>query len=96
MKMKDIWNFISRNALWLGIGLLALLLLGPGLAEFKTLLFIGSVESLALALSGVAAYVYTKIDFTSTLINSNLGFIFLGVHICVGLVVLGVYIAQFG
>ena len=93
--MKDIWNFIIRHAIWIALVVLALLLFKPGLSEIRTLLLIVAVESIALALSGLALYAYTKIDFTKELGNLNPGLIFLGVHICVGLVVMGVYIAQF-
>ena len=93
--MKNIWNFISRHAIWFIIGIISVLCFNPGFAEIKTLLFITLIESLAIALSGIAVYAYTKIDFTKDMVNTNLGFIFLGVHLCIGLVVMGVYIAQF-
>jgi hypothetical protein len=93
--MNNIKDFISRNAVWLITGLFGALLLNPALAEIKTLLMITVIESLAIALSGLALYVYTRIDFTRSAINTNPGFVFLGVHACVGLVVLGVYMAQF-
>lgn len=93
--MKKLLDFIKRNSLWLIAGGLALFFLNPTIAEIKTIFLIISVESLALALSGIAVFVYTKIDFTKELEGNNLGLIFLGVNICVGLTVLGVYIAQF-
>jgi len=93
--MKNIWNFISRHAIWFIIGIISILFFNPGFAEIKTMLFITLIESLAIALSGIAVYAYTKIDFTKDMVNTNLGFIFLGVHLCIGLVVMGVYIAQF-
>ena len=94
--MNSIINFIQRHSTWIMLGLSALLLLSPCLAEIKTFLLIVTVESIALGLSGISMFVYTKVDFTKELTGSNLGLIFLGVHLCVGLVVLGVYIAQFG
>ncbi len=93
--MEKKTNVLFRNTVLLAIGAVPLFILQPGIAEIKTLLLIAGIESLALALSGIAAYVYTQIDFTRHSLNSNLGYIFLGVHICTGLVVLGVYIAQF-
>ena len=107
--MKTIYSFISRHSVWIFFGLISLWLLGWGLAEIKTILFILTIESLALALSGFCLYAYTKIDFVRGLYQvrdkeeakSNdifihaVSFIFLGVHILVGLTVLGVYIAQF-
>lgn len=107
--MKTIYSFVSRHSLWIILSILSLWLLGWGLAELKTILFILTIESIALALSGLCLYAYTKIDFVKGLYqskeietsNSNyfliqaISFIFLGVHILVGLSVLGVYIAQF-
>ncbi len=94
--MKNIINFVKRHILWLGLGLLSLFIFRPGLAEVKTMLLIAAIESLAIALSGLALYAYTKVDFTRDTANTNPGFIFLGVHLSVGLIVLGVYLAQCG
>ena len=88
-------NLIKRNSVLLLIGLFALFLLGPETAEIKTILLVIAIESISIALSGFALYVYTKIDFTDGAFHNNPGIILLGVHICVGLSVLGVYIAQF-
>jgi hypothetical protein len=94
--MERIIDFIKRNLLLIAIAIGAIWLLKPELAEIRTLFLIAAIETVAIALSGVAVYVYTRIEFTRQIVNSNLGFIFLGVHICVGLVVLGVYLVQFG
>ena len=109
-KLKAVIDFISRNTVWIILGAIAYFFLKPGSAEIQTFLLIAFLESTALALSGIALYVYTRIPFTKFLlegddgkINSSekgavlnvLGYIFLGVHILVGLIVLGVYIAQF-
>ena len=93
--MKKYIDFLKRNLVWIALGALACLLIGPGMAEIRTLLFIALSESLALGLSGLAAYAYTQIDFTGSKDTSVLGQIFLGVHVCVGLIVMGVYLAQF-
>lgn len=95
IKLWDILNFIGRNVVWIMICILSMFLFKPGLAEIKTLLLILSIESFAIALSGMAVYAFTKIDFLKQEAGNTLGLIFLGVHICVGLSVLGVYIAQF-
>ena len=94
--MKEIYDFIKRNIVWLLLGTIAIWLFKPEIAEIKTILLISTIEAMALGLSGIAAFVYTKIDFTQAHNNSNLGFIFLGVHVCIGLTILGVYLAQFG
>lgn len=93
--MHRIIDFITRNGLWLIIALIAILALEPAVAEIKTFFIVCFTESLALALSGAAAFAYTRVDFASERGGNALGFIFLGAHICVGLTVLGVYIAQF-
>ena len=94
--MKKALNFMLRHSIWVAIGGSALIFLQPEFAEIKTLLLITAIEALALALSGVSVFVYTRIDFTKYFVNANPGLVFLGVHMCVGLIVLGVYIAQFG
>ncbi len=103
--MKKINDFILRNAIWLALGGCGYLLLNPAIAEMNTLILIIIIEALALALSGISVYSFTKLNFTNSDysrmdfpnngLSHTLGFIFLGVHICVGLTVLGVYIAQF-
>lgn len=94
--MDTIKETLLRNLLWISIAVAALILLSPGKAEFNTLLLISLTESIAIGFSGAAVYAYTKLDFTRAYLSNSLGFIFLGVHICVGLAVLGVYIAQLG
>lgn len=93
--MKNIPDFIKRHSVWLLTGLLSVLLLSPAFTELRTILFITTLESLAIALSGVAAFVYTRINFSENSGSPNPGLIFLGVHICVGLGILGIYIVQF-
>lgn len=94
--MQNIINFFKRNVIWFGLGLAALLLLSPAAPEFRTLLLAIAIECLALAMSGLSVYVYTKMDFIQEKSTHILGQIFLGVHICSGLCVLGVYMAQWG
>lgn len=88
-------EFIKRHLSWLLLIALSLFLFQPAISEYKLILLIITIEALAIALSGVASFCYTKLDFTKDYNSFNLGFIFLGVHICVGLAVLGVYLAQF-
>ena len=82
-------------------GLLATILiaswvvLSPGIEEIQTLLILIMVEVTAVGLSALAVYSFTRIDFTYGIATNNLGYIFLGVHICVGLTILGVYLVQF-
>ncbi|MBS4001014.1 MAG: hypothetical protein KGZ71_11090 [Desulfobulbaceae bacterium] len=97
MTIKSLYLFhvIKRHAIWLIMLIGAIVLFNPQIEEFTTIMFIITVELIAIALSGVANYVYTRIDFPS---HSPivLGFIFLGVHICAGLTILGVYLVQYG
>ncbi|MFA6571082.1 MAG: hypothetical protein WCT77_07580 [Bacteroidota bacterium] len=93
--MKDVLNFIKRHATWIVLTVITLLLFQPGMSEIRTLLLIVAIDCVALALSGISLYAYTKIDLLKEGSSINPGLVFLGVHICVGLVVLGVYIAQF-
>ncbi len=91
--MKKI-DMLLRNSIWIILGAIAMMALKPDIAEINTILLVVLVESLALALSGIALFVYSRIDFTREMTGSSIGLIFLGVHICIGLVVIGVYIAQ--
>ena len=93
--MQKYLDYLKRHLLWIVTGIIGAALLQPSLGEVKTLLIIVIVESLAVALSGFAQYVYTQIDFTRDSAVHSLGMIFLGVHILVGLTILGVFLAQF-
>lgn len=96
--MQKAWEFLKRNALWVILLLFAMYSMAFQQELVKTLYVILSFEALALGLSGLAQYVFTKIDFTADDSDNSktLGYIFLGVHILVGLVAMGTYIAQFG
>jgi len=57
---KTAWGFIFRNLFWIVIGILCFWGLGS-LTEMRTvILTIVLIESLALGLSGISSYVYTK------------------------------------
>lgn len=86
---------ISRNISWLLPAVIAAVLLKPAISEINTILLVILFECLAIALSALALYAYTRIDFIREHQEVAIGKIFLGVHILVGLCVLGVYIAQF-
>lgn len=93
---------IKRHSIWFLFGALGLILLRPAMPELKTIFFVLIIESIALMLSGLSVHAFTEIDFIKEIYNENkniqsntLGFIFLAVHLCIGLAVLGVYIAQF-
>ena len=93
--MKTFIDFIKRHFVWIIAGLISLVMLNPTIAEIKTLLLIVISECLAIALSGLAQFVYTKIDFIRENAVNSLGMIFIGVHLLCGLTILGVYLAQY-
>jgi hypothetical protein len=94
MRHKMNKDFIMRNGIWVLLISFALYLLKPALAEQNTIFFIVAMEAIALALSSIALFAYSKINFTENQYNSNMGLIFLGVHLSVGLGVVGIYIMQ--
>ncbi len=88
--------FISRHISWILPTFIALVLLKPSGAEFKTISLVILFECIAIALSGLAVFAYTRLNFVHKEAYVCIAHIFLGVHITVGLIVVGVYIAQFG
>ena len=96
IEFEAISDFIFRNIIWIMIAGFGFWFLKPQLPEIRTLLMIAVIEAIAVGLSGTAVLVYTKINFLKSENHQVLGQIFIGVHILVGLAVLGVYIAQFG
>lgn len=93
--MNRLYDRIERYSLWLLIALGAVFIIKPAIQEINTIMLIVIVETVALVLSRLAVLAYTRIDFISERSEIMLASIFTGVHICTGLVVLGVYIAQF-
>lgn len=95
LNKEHYWDIIRRHGIWILLFTAMMLLFSPQKEEFATIMLIIVIELLATALSGLSAYIYTRIDFP-THSQIVLGHIFLGVHLCVGLTVLGVYFVQFG
>lgn len=73
--------------------------------EMRTLMLLIFLEILAIMLSGLSLFIFTKINFIKGLTNEKrnssqssyyilLGLIFLSVHICIGLSILGLNITQ--
>jgi len=87
----NIRNIIMRNSVLLLIGIFALALLSPQTAEIRTLLFLIVLESLAIALSSISSYIFTKLDFIKIQSTNVLSAIFLSVHLLIGFGVLGIY-----
>jgi hypothetical protein len=95
INMNRIYDRIERYSLWLLIVLTAVFIIKPAIQEINTIMLIVIVETVALTLSRLAALAYTRIDFISERSEIMLASLFIGVHICTGMTVLGVYIAQF-
>lgn len=94
LSLEKIWDFARRNSLWMLLIVAIAFALNLSSEIINTALLIILFEGIALGLSGFAAFVYTKVDFTRTQMWNTLGSIFLGVHICIGLAVMGVYFTQ--
>lgn len=109
-KFKDFVDFVMRHGLTIMLIVIVAWFLHPTIQEVRTLLMLIGLEALAIVLSGFALFAYTKIDYLDFLMRGEdnefqereraavlglLGYIFLSVHILIGLSVLGVYIVQF-
>lgn len=89
--LENIKNFILRNGLWMAISAIVVVILAPQINELRMLMLIVFIELIALVLSGLASFIYTKVDFIESRSYNALGAIFLGVHFLVGLGVVGLY-----
>lgn len=93
--VQSIADFIGRYGLLVAVVLIIVASLGDTyVATITTIKQIALVECLAIAMSSFAALVFTQIKFTSKGDTHALSRIFLGVHICIGLSVLGIYFLQ--
>lgn len=105
-----IWDWIKRNMLWIAIGIIAALLVNPQSQELRTLQLVVLFEAVAIGLSAIALYCYTNIKFTRSLFTGDddkfnsveqhgnyivIAAVFVGVHLLLGLIVLGIYLPQF-
>jgi hypothetical protein len=94
LALEKVWGFARRNSLWIALIAAVAVAMNFSHEVINTAMLIVLFEAIALGLSGFAAFVYTKVDFTRTQMWNTLGSIFLGVHICIGLAVMGVYFTQ--
>lgn len=92
-KNKD---FLRRNITLAFLGMVSIWFLKLEIPEIRALLFAVTTEILAIVFAGISAFVFTNVKFTENPQTPNLGLIFLAVHICIGLTLLSVYLAQFG
>jgi hypothetical protein len=98
--LNKVIEFTKRNSILIIIGMIVIFFFNPAIGELKVVGLIILFELLAIGLSGLALYLYTEIKFTKEIKNDNkeyiatLGQIFLGVHIALGLSLLGTYFTQ--
>lgn len=88
-------DFVKRHSIILALFVLAFVFVKLESPEIRAIFLSVLVESVAIAFSGIASFVFTKVRFEDTPNAPNLGLLFLGVHICIGLAILSVYLAQF-
>lgn len=92
---KSIIDFFKRYSVLFLAFSVSFILAKLEYPEIRTLLLASLLECFAIAFSSFAAFVFTKVKFSDKPKTPNLGLIFLGVHICFGLFVLSLYLAQF-
>ncbi len=94
---KTFWGFVTRNLFWIILVILAMYLIGATTSTLQVILATVLLECVAIGLSNFAQYVYTRLQFTKAESQHShvLGYIFLGVHILVGLIGFGAYFIQF-
>jgi len=98
-KLNDIWDYIRRNLVWIALIIVGLIFIQPTVELLHKLALIAVMEGLALGLSGIALFVYTKANFARKLIDNDefqsgaeklaysliTASIFIGLYIFVGL-----------
>ena len=86
-------NYSIKATIILALLFVAIILLNPGTPELNTMLIVICAECIALLLTLLSLYILKdgKIEKYN---QKSVGLSFLGVHICVGLTILGVYLAQ--
>jgi len=86
-------NYSIKTTLVLTLLFGAIFWLNPGTPEVNTMLLVICAECISLLLTLLALYILK--DKTIDIFDGkSAGLTFLGVHICVGLTILGVYLAQ--
>lgn len=91
----EFWDFLKRHFVLIALTCGFLYYLAPKWEEVRTILLLGVLECFAIFMSGFAQWTYTKIKFTKYRQTNTLGYIFLGVHILIGLCIFGVYFVMF-
>lgn len=94
LKLKKIAGIIARNSLWI-LPIIAAIAIVSQSAIIETLLAIVIFEAVAIGITTISAFFFYQSDTLKYQMWNALGSIFLGVHICIGLIVMGVYFTQF-
>jgi len=104
------WDFIKRHSVWILLAVIGVFISFPNSEEIQTIAMLLRAEALALILSMMGLFAYTKINFTKKLIKGEdgiiteteqtaftpvIGHVFFGVHFLVGVYYLAVYITKF-
>ncbi len=87
------FNFAKRNSIILVLATIVFFFVKVDDETTQLLVKIIGAETLALALSGIAIYCLTEIDFVKEK-SPVIGWIILAVHFVVGLSILGIYIVE--
>lgn len=95
--LKKAENFLKRWGIWLLLLIPVIILMKIGGVEIKTITAIFGAEALAIMLSSIALIVYTEIDFINSVksgtdLSRVITGVFIGVHLLVSIVILGVYL----
>lgn len=100
IKESELFSFVARNLTWIILGFIALYWLNPNRALLHNITLIVVLEAMALGLSNVGVFAFTKLKFVQKLVDSDpsrltayeaqanaqiIAAIFIGVHILVGL-----------
>ena len=71
LALEKVWGFARRNSLWIALIAAVAVAMNFSHEVINTAMLIVLFEAIALGLSGFAAFVYTKVDFTRTLCGTR-------------------------
>lgn len=91
--LQTLWKFVASNILWCAIILGGLIYLGFSAGNIQFFVSIIALEALAVGLSQIGQFIYTRRNFNNDNTN-NLGLIWLGVHVLVGICCMGIYFTK--
>ncbi len=86
-------NWWLRNSVWFAPFALGLFYMSRSAIK-ETVIAVVVFEALAIGVTSIASFILSRSETMRYQMWNALGNIFLGVHVCIGLVVLGVYFTQ--